>query len=69
MMSKRIYLGDGLYAAFDGSVLILHAPRSDGEHWVALEPAILSALLEYVRTLPYQFTQCPLCGQPSDLEA
>jgi hypothetical protein len=40
-------LGDGLYAGFDGYYIYLHTRRSDGEHWVALEPAVFHHLLDY----------------------
>ena len=41
------YLGDGLYATFDGFQIILRAPRLDGDHWVALEPELLAALIRF----------------------
>ena len=41
---RETYLGDGLYARFDGYSIILRAPREPGvDHWVALEPAVLEA--------------------------
>ena len=46
-MSEEYYLGDGLYASFDGYMLTLRAPRERGDHWVGLEPRVLLALLEY----------------------
>lgn len=45
--SKEIYLGDGLYAHFDGYHFVLRAPREFGDHVVALEPPVFDALLEY----------------------
>jgi hypothetical protein len=45
------YLGDGLYASFDGWMITLKAPREDGEHWVGLEPEVLEALLQFVESL------------------
>jgi len=42
------YLGDGLYASFDGFMVTLRAPRTNGDHWVGLEPEIWRALVEYV---------------------
>ena len=45
--SKEIYLGDGLYAHFDGYHFVLRAPRWDEDHHVALEPPVFDALLEY----------------------
>jgi len=41
------YLGDGLYASFDGFMFTLRAPRSDGDHWVGLEPDVLYAFDQY----------------------
>ena len=48
---KETYLGDGLYVSFDGYQLILRAPRESGDHFVALEPSVYSALLTYVKRL------------------
>ena len=50
-MNQETYLGDGLYASFDGWMLILRAPREDGEHWVGLEPEVLEALFQFVESL------------------
>lgn len=35
---RETYLGDGLYASFDGYQITLRAPRGGGDHWVALDP-------------------------------
>ena len=43
------YLGDGLYVSFDGFSLWLRAPRSSGDHYVALEPQIFRAFIEYAK--------------------
>jgi hypothetical protein len=50
-MSEETYLGDGLYASFDGYQIILRAPREDGDHWVALEPPVFMALLAFVERM------------------
>jgi hypothetical protein len=42
------YLGDGLYARDDGFMIVLRAPREDGDHWVGLEAPVLSSLLEFI---------------------
>lgn len=47
-MNKETYLGDGLYASFDGWQFWLRAPRSEGDHEVALEPQTLAAFLAFV---------------------
>lgn len=48
---KDTYLGDGLYARESGGMIILEAPREDGEHWVALEPGVFETLLKYAQTI------------------
>lgn len=50
-MESETYLGDGLYASFDGYQIVLRAPREEGDHWVALEPAVWQSLLNYVKQL------------------
>lgn len=45
-MNKE-YLGDGLYAEWDGWNIILSAPRENGDHWVGLEPTVFDALIRY----------------------
>ena len=46
---KERYLGDGLYASFDGWMVKLWAPRGNQEHWVALEPSVLAAFLRFLK--------------------
>ena len=53
-MSNETYLGDGLYASFDGFQIWLRAPRSGEDHLIALEPSVLKALDEYANTLRNQ---------------
>jgi hypothetical protein len=38
------YLGDGLYASFDGWQIVLRAQREGGDHWVALAPEVYRRL-------------------------
>jgi hypothetical protein len=45
---NEMYLGDGLYASFDGFTFWLRAPRDEGDHFVALEPMVLQAFINYV---------------------
>lgn len=44
---RKEYLGDGLYAEFDGVYIELSAPREEGEHWVGLEMETLFALIRF----------------------
>jgi len=48
-MANETYLGDGLYASYDGFMITLRAPREREDHWVGLEPQVWRALVEYVR--------------------
>lgn len=45
------YLGDGLYASSDGWMIMLRAPRADGDHWIGLEPNILASFMAWVEAL------------------
>jgi hypothetical protein len=47
-VSEEVYLGDGLYASFDGDMLKLRAPRENGDHVIYLEPEIYAALQRFV---------------------
>ena len=47
------YLGDGLYASFDGFMIWLRAPRTEGDHYVALEPQTLREFVKYVEKVGY----------------
>lgn len=45
------YLGDGLYASFDGYQIMLRAPRAEGDHYIALEPGVWESLQRFVASL------------------
>ena len=52
MTSRKQYLGDGVYADFDGYALVL--TTSDGvsdTNEVVLEPSVMEALLRYAVTI------------------
>ena len=49
MTDGETYLGDGLYARFDGYGAWLRAPREGGDHEVYLEPQTLRLLLDYLK--------------------
>ena len=44
---EEVYLGDGLYAAFDGFQYRLRTPREDGNHIIFLEPTVLAAFDQF----------------------
>ncbi len=49
-----MYLGDGLYAAFDGFQFKLRAPRETGDHEVFLEPDVLRMFIEFAMQFGYR---------------
>ena len=51
-MNEVTYIGDGLYASFDGFQITLRAPRIGCDHYVALEPAVFKTLLRWLRQYP-----------------
>ena len=48
---QEVYLGDGLYASFDGWQVKLRAPRGNSDGEVFLEPEVLAQFLKYVEGL------------------
>jgi hypothetical protein len=51
MSERETYLGDGLYASFDGYQFRLRAPRSEGDHLVYLEPEVYFSFKQYVEEI------------------
>lgn len=49
MPTEETYIGDGLYARFDGFQIELRAPRDDGDDFVYLEPGMLDRLRDMVK--------------------
>lgn len=45
------YLGDGLYASYDGYQVKLRAPRLGGDHVIYLDPIVMTELVVYITTL------------------
>lgn len=46
-VSEPRYLGDGVYAGFDGSQIWLWTERETGRHEIALQPPVMVALTDY----------------------
>jgi hypothetical protein len=46
---RETYLGDGLYASWDGFAFTLRAPRIGGDHFVVLEPLVLDEFESFVK--------------------
>ncbi len=45
------YLGDGVYASFDGYYIILDLRGQDNTTRIALEPEVMHSLFEYQKSL------------------
>ncbi|MFA5897677.1 MAG: hypothetical protein WC829_01060 [Hyphomicrobium sp.] len=44
---EETYMGDGVYASFDGYQIKLRAPRAEGDHEIYLEPGVYGAVRAY----------------------
>lgn len=56
-----VYLGDGLYAKYDGFQIWLHTERDGVTHSVALEPEVLQAFDNYrmkINQLAEELKEC-----------
>lgn len=49
MSEKETYLGDGIYASFDGYQVKLRTPRENGDHEIFFEAAELGAFLAFLK--------------------
>jgi hypothetical protein len=58
--TSECYLGDGLYASFDGWQIVLRAPRPGGAHWVGLDPEVISAFGAFLADLNRQYPGVPV---------
>jgi hypothetical protein len=48
VMTQETYLGDGLYASYDGYQIKLRAPRVDGDHEIYLDDMVTLKLMEFI---------------------
>lgn len=44
---NETYIGDGVYASFDGYQIWLRTPREQGDHEIALDPRTLQNFLHF----------------------
>ena len=49
-----VYLGDGVYAGFDGYYIILDLRGQDNTTKIALEPVVFDALVKYAKPIQEQ---------------
>jgi hypothetical protein len=45
--ARETYLGDGLYASYDGFAMTLRAPRPNRDHITVLEPTVMAEFLRF----------------------
>ena len=55
--STILYLGDGVYASFDGYQIWLSTQREIGQHIIALDPFVLERLVEYAKKYGFKMGQ------------
>ena len=48
---NSVYLGDAVYASFDGWCIWLHLNDHRSPGLIALEPSVLQALIRYAKTV------------------
>lgn len=53
---NKTYLGDGLYAEFEGYQVRLFCERENGTHEVYLEPSAVNALLKFLEKQGWKFS-------------
>lgn len=50
---NETFLGDGLFASYDGFQIQLRAPRFGSDHIVFLNPEVLRTFIAYVEAIGY----------------
>ena len=64
-MSHDQYIGDGVYASWDGKHVVLDTRAQPVVHRICLEPVVMARLREYERVLCEQLASA--CGQAEQL--
>lgn len=62
IFGKETYIGDGLYASFDGHMFIIRAPRADGDHIIYIEPMVLNEFNTFVRRTTRELAKAEAIG-------
>jgi hypothetical protein len=47
---EKVYIGDGVYAQWDGMTVLLETERDTGKHYIYLDPAHIQNLVRLVWT-------------------
>ncbi len=59
------YIGDGVYARFDGYQIWIQTEREKGIEQIALEPQVFNELVGYARKVWPLHPVCPVCLKPN----
>ena len=49
---EKVYIGDGVYARWDGHAVLLEAERNNGTHYVYLEPQHVMGIVKLIESEP-----------------
>lgn len=50
--SERVYIGDGVYARWDGMSVLLETERDTGRHYIYLEPQHVENIVKLMAAEP-----------------
>lgn len=63
-LTRKEYIGDGVYAGFDGYHIVIWADRGHDRHWIGLESEVFSELIKYRGRLILALTPPPAPPAP-----
>jgi hypothetical protein len=49
---EKVYIGDGVYARWDGMTVLLETERDTGKHYIYLEPGHVASIAKLIETEP-----------------
>lgn len=49
---QKVYIGDGVYARWDGHAVLLETERGGGTHYIYLEPQHVESLAKLIASEP-----------------
>ena len=49
---EKVYIGDGVYARWDGMTVLLETERNGGTHYIYLEPQHVDSLTKMIASTP-----------------
>ena len=49
---EKVYIGDGVYARWDGMTVLLETERDEGKHYIYLDPAHVENIVKLIAAEP-----------------